>query len=284
MEKREPNPEDLPPENLSEEDFIPDSILEPSNADALRNGDKAVTPLGIIDAETFASVDSTLIYEVLDYIEELIYPLAFPVDPPYIADFILMGRRNAIWNAKTIGDMVIATLLNEDILSEVRGPFDKDYEEEEGLPAEGSSLNNESGVTLIDDRVKIDIFTAVSLANGLLDYIIYATKFGSTDEGINRYSREISVVNNYIRDLLNVITFESIEEKPDGWESRPPGYQLIRIPRSGLFACIRILESAVRMFEASIWKTDLFWTVIFRDMAVILRKKIQRWDEGKAQE
>ena len=284
MANNKHNPEDLPPKHFSEEDFIPDSIYEDSNTDSLRNSKEAVAPARIIDAEAFASVEPTLMYQILDYIEDLIYPLAFPIDTPYVADFIILAREHNVEDFKTIGEQIILTLLNENILSEDFGPFDqKDLKMEANISLiEKEILERDFGPVYKDDRVGIQIFTAIHLANGLLDYTRYAKKMENGKD--KNYDREIRLVNNHIRDLLSIVYWDSIDETPGRLDLISPGNQKVMIPRAGLFASIRVLESAVRMFEASIWKTDLFWTASFREQADHLRRQIKSWDEDQSQE
>ena len=284
MTNNKSNPEDLPPKHLSAEDFIPDSIYQYSNADSLRNNKDAIAPSRVVDAEAFASVEPTLMYKILDYIEDLIYPLAFPIDLPYIADFVILGREEGIEKVKMIGEIIILSLLDEDILNEDFGPFDQsDLEYDANISeAEKKYIDEQFRQVPKDDRVGIPIITAIHLANGLHDYTMLIKKIESS---VGQYDREISRVNYHIRDLLYLIGLDSVDENLARWEGTSiPGDQRVMIPRAGLFASIRVLESAVRMFEASIWKTDLFWTASFRQQVNGIRKEIKYWDEDQSQE
>jgi len=284
MTNNKSNPEDLPPKHLSAEDFIPDSIYQYSNADSLRNNKDAIAPSRVVDAEAFASVETTLMYKILDYIEDLIYPLAFPIDLPYIADFVILGREEGIEKVKMIGEIIILSLLDEDILNEDFGPFDQsDLEYDANISeAEKKYIDEQFRQVPKDDRVGIPIITAIHLANGLHDYTMLIKKMESS---VGQYDREISRVNHHIRDLLYLIGLDSVDENLARWEGTSiPGDQRVMIPRAGLFASIRVLESAVRMFEASIWKTDLFWTASFKQQANGIRKEIKYWDEDQSQE
>ena len=277
------NPEDLPPANLSPDDFIPDSIYQYSNTDDLRNSRDAVAPTRVVDAEAFASVPVTLLYRILDHIEDLIYPLAFPIDLPYIADFVILAREDGIDNPEMIGEIVILSLFEEGILREDFGPFDQSELEFEAKKSEAEKkyLDEEFGLTP-DNRVLIPLLIAVYLANGLVDYVMYAKKMERSE---GQYSKEILRASQLLNDLLSVIATESIDETSNRWERDvPPGDQKILIPRAGLFACVRVMESAVRMFEAEIWKTDLFWTASFRKQASQVRDFISYSDKDKEKE
>ena len=252
------NPEDSIPINPTSEDFIPEDFLESRWHDVKKNHEYAVILEDMVSPEDMGSVDVELIKKVRDLVDSLIYVLAFPIDDPYLVKWILICRQEGIVDPKSISEYVTISLLDEEILHE-RNPFDS--EDEVGIPLFlvmklGFHLNRYVALALenIDDHMHDSILTQILRAN----FICCLLLSDATNESMVR---------------------KNIEE---GGDPRVTSYsigdQKILVKKAGLYAVLRVLESACRMIEAGLWKMDLYWDAAFRREIKLTRDAIATWE------
>lgn len=236
-----PNPEDLIPEYF----FSPN---EEGHSEVIRNKSRVLVPVNIIDPDLLASVDTKLIKKVRNKVDDIFYPLAFPIDVPYIVEYIIKASQIGIADPKEIARDISLSLIDERPEEDVQDFFE------------------------LEPKIVLSISEALSLAYSINNYIRYATK----NKG---YLREARSAGTLLGSLLYVVMMDSSVEDMNLWDFQPPGDQMIFISRPALFAMVRVLESGARLFESGLWETDLYWAVALRRDGAWVREQIAFGDE-----
>jgi hypothetical protein len=234
-----PNPEDL----------IPEYFFSPAEGSGVnKNKSRVIVPVSIVDPDVLASVDPKLIKKVKRKVDDMFYPLAFPIDVPYIVEYIIKASQEGISDPKEIARDISVSLVDERPEEDVQDFFE------------------------LEPKIALSISRALSLAHSINNYIRYATE----NKG---YLREVKSAGALLGSLLYMVLMDSSVEDMDLWDFRPPGDQIIFISRPALFAMVRVLESGARLFESGLWETDLYWAVALRRDGARVREEIADGDE-----